>query len=195
MLFPIDPILPSGFSYFNDVISRAEEEQLLKGISAIELHPFNFHGYEAHRRVASFGYHYSFENKSLSEAKEIPVAFHTLIAKVSEKAKIRNEDWVQLLVTEYPSGSVINWHRDAPPFDSIAGVSLLGDCTFRLRPHDRSRRTRASIVSLPLQRPSLYIMRNEARADWQHSIAPVAGMRYSITLRSLKAGAPAPIRI
>lgn len=190
MLFPIDQILPPGFSYFRDFLTPAEEQQLLTEISRIQLHTFNFHGYEAKRRVASFGYHYSFEKKSLSRAEEIPPAFHNLIRRVSEKAGV-GTDFIQLLITEYPAGSVINWHRDAPPFGIIAGISLLADCTFRLRPQESTRRTRASIVSLQVQSRSLYIIRDEARAVWQHSIAPVTGTRYSITLRTLKSGAAA----
>ena len=186
MLLHIDPFLPPGFSYFRDFLSAAEEEQLLTGISTIELHAFNFHGYEAKRRVASYGYHYSFEKKSLSRAQEIPSGFLDLMEKVSERAGMSKEHFVQLLVTEYPVGSVINWHRDAPPFDIIAGVSLLADCTFRLRPQDRTRRTRGSAISLTVERRSLYVLRGEARTSWQHSIAPVSNMRYSITLRSLK---------
>ncbi|MBX9850590.1 MAG: alpha-ketoglutarate-dependent dioxygenase AlkB [Cytophagaceae bacterium] len=91
-----------------------------------------------------------------------------------------------MLVTEYPTGSVINWHRDAPPFDLIAGISLLSDCKFRLRPHDKSKQCRTSIISFPVKRRSLYIMQGPARTDWQHSIAPVKETRYSITLRTLK---------
>ena len=55
-LFPIDPGYPQGFSYVRDFIDQAEEELLLKAISEIELHTFLFQGYEAKRRVASFGY-------------------------------------------------------------------------------------------------------------------------------------------
>jgi len=54
------------------------------------------------------------------------------------------------LVTEYPEGSVINWHRDAPPFDVIAGISLLPDCTFRLRPQEKLKQGRGSVISLLL---------------------------------------------
>jgi alkylated DNA repair dioxygenase AlkB len=186
MLFQIDPFLPPGFSYFGDFRTAAEEEQLLSEISAIELHAFNFHGYEAKRRVVSYGYHYNFENKSLSRAEEIPPGFHNLRLKVAEMAGLTREHFVQLLVTEYPAGSVINWHRDAPPFDLIAGVSLLADCTFRLRPQESTRRTRGSVISLNVERRSLYIIRGEARTSWQHSISPVSETRYSITLRSLR---------
>ena len=95
-------------------------------------------------------------------------------------------DFAELLVTEYPVGSVINWHRDAPPFDIIAGISFQSDCIFRLRPHDKMKQNRKSIISFPVRRRSLYMMEGIARTEWQHSIAPVKEVRYAITLRTLK---------
>ena len=92
----------------------------------------------------------------------------------------------EMLVTDYPEGSVINWHRDAPPFEMIIGISLLSDCNFRMRPYDKGKRTRNAILSLPVKRRSLYILNGEARAQWEHSISPVKEKRYSITFRTLK---------
>ena len=186
-LFPLTPALPSGFIYKPDFIDQAEEDYLMDEISKIELHTFLFHGYEAKRRVASFGFDYSFDKRSLSKGKDIPQAFNFLIEKVVTYVTINREDFAELLVTEYPPGAVINWHRDAPPFDIIAGISLLRDCTFRLRPHEKAKQSRRSIVSLNVQRRSLYIIRDEARTAWEHSIMPVKSTRYSITLRTLKA--------
>jgi alkylated DNA repair dioxygenase AlkB len=92
----------------------------------------------------------------------------------------------ELLVTEYPPGSVINWHRDAPPFDLIAGISLSSDCTFKLRPHAEEKRNRKTTVSLTVANRSLYVMQGASRSEWQHCITPVKDVRYSITLRTLR---------
>jgi len=159
---------------------------LVDEISKMELHPFTFQGFKANRKVASFGYDYSFENGSLSKGKDIPQIFEFLIEKVGEYTSIKKDDFAELLVTEYPEKSVINWHRDAPPFDVIAGISLMADCTFRLRPFDKAKQTRAPVISFPVQRRSLYLIRGLARTDWQHSISPVKKARYSITLRTLR---------
>lgn len=185
-LFPVDPVFPEGFDYYPGFISEAEETGLCNEISKLELHTFIFQGYEARRRVASFGYDYSFDRRTLSKGKDVPAAFHPLIEKVADHLSIRKELFAELLVTEYPVGSVINWHRDAPPFDLIAGISLLSDCTFRLKPHDKKLQNRSSIISFPLRRRSLYIMQGPARTDWQHSIPAVKRVRYSITLRTLR---------
>lgn len=150
------------------------------------MHSFTFQGFTANRKVASFGYDYSFENGSLTKGKDIPQVFEPLTTKVSEHLSLKKEEFAELLVTQYPEKAVINWHRDAPPFGLIAGISLMADCTFRLRPFDKSKQTRGSIISFPVNRRSLYIIQGVARTDWQHSIAPVHKIRYSITLRSLK---------
>lgn len=185
-LFPIEPRFPEGFRYLPDFITEAEEQSLLKEIARITLHTFTFQGYEAKRRVASFGQDWSFEKRSLSRGASIPEAFRPLIVKVASKLSLAPDAFQELLVTEYPAGSVINWHRDAPPFDLIAGISLLSDATFRLRPHDKAKQGRGSIISFPVQRRSLYVIQGPSRTDWQHSITPVKQMRYSITLRTLR---------
>jgi alkylated DNA repair dioxygenase AlkB len=184
-LFPVETNYPQGFSYTPDFITEAEEVTLLQYISEMQLHTFHFQGYEAKRRVASFGYDWSFEKRVLTKGKDIPPVFDFLVKKVSEHINVKEEAIAELLVTEYPVDSVINWHRDAPPFDIIAGISLLSDCTFKFRPHDKAKQGRRAIISLPVKRRSLYVMQGESRSDWQHSISPVKQVRYSITLRTL----------
>lgn len=184
-LFPLQPIYPGGFQYEPHFITGEEESVLLAVIAGIELRPMIFQGFEAKRKVASFGYDWSFEDRKLSKGKTIPTAFEALMDKVASYLSLTKEDIAELLVTEYTTGSVINWHRDAPPFGLIAGISLLSDCSFRLRPHEKEKQTRKAILSIPVQRRSLYIMQGASRTDWQHSIAPVKELRYSITLRTL----------
>ncbi|MDB5230945.1 MAG: 2OG-Fe(II) oxygenase [Chitinophagaceae bacterium] len=185
-LFPADPVFPPGFVYSPDFITELEEAELNKAITNIELHNLNFQGFTALRKVQSFGYDYSFDKRSLTKGKDIPPAFNFLIERVAKKISVPIHEFAELLITEYPAGSVINWHRDAPPFDLIAGISLQSDCIFRLRPHDKAKQSRRSIISFPVTRRSLYIMQGESRSEWEHSIAPVKEIRYSVTLRTLR---------
>lgn len=185
-LFPIERAFPEGFSYIPDFLSESEETELCEEIFKMELQNFNFQGFKANRKVVSFGYDYSFDNGSLTRGKDIPQTFNFLIEKVCRHLSLPPEKFAELLVTEYPVGAVINWHRDAPPFDLIAGISLMSDCTFRLRPHDKAKQARASVISFPVERRSLYIIQGRARSEWQHSITPVKKVRYSVTLRTLK---------
>lgn len=185
-LFPMEPKYPEGFLYFPNFLTPQEEHELINKVEKIDLHSFIFQGFEAKRKVASFGYDYNFENRSIKKGDPIPEAFSSIVDKVGRFLDIDSKDFAELLITEYPVGSVINWHRDAPPFDQIVGISLLADCKFRLRPHEKAKQSRNSIISLPVNRRSLYVIKGSSRTDWQHSISPVKKIRYSITLRTLR---------
>jgi alkylated DNA repair dioxygenase AlkB len=185
-LFPILPDFPERFTYVDDFLTNEEEMRLVEEISKIEVKNMDYHGFKANRKTASFGYDYSFDNGRLTKGKEIPAAFDWIIDKVSQLTAIPSNQFTELLITEYPVNAVINWHRDAPPFDVIVGISLMSDCIFRLRPHEKQKQNRASIISFPVRRRSLYILSGRSRTDWQHSTAPVKQTRYSITLRTLK---------
>jgi hypothetical protein len=58
-LFPSRRPIPGGFRYVQDFLSEAEENRLLDSISKLQLHPLLFQGFEAKRKVISFGYDYS----------------------------------------------------------------------------------------------------------------------------------------
>jgi alkylated DNA repair dioxygenase AlkB len=140
-LFPVRLKLPHGFTYHDNFITSDEERDLYESITKLDLHPLIFQGFEARRKVASFGYDYSFDKRSLSKGTEIPAAFQWLITKVSGQTSIPENAFAELLVTEYPIGSVINWHRDAPPFDVIAGISF-----FPIAPSNFVRMTRRNKI-------------------------------------------------
>ena len=185
-LFDIGPNMPDGFKYTPDFITAVEEENLLRDISALELHTFFFQGFKAKRKVASYGYDWNFEKRMLTKGKPIPEIFSCLIERVAKHLCVEKAAIGELLILEYPVGSVINWHRDAPPFDKIAGISLKADCVFRLRPHDKTKQSRRSIISHPVKARSLYVMQGPSRSEWEHSTSPVEDVRYSITFRTLK---------
>src|SRR5687767_5469298 len=105
-LFTIEPNLPPGFLYEPQFITPDEERGLRDFIAGMELHTFKFQGFEAKRKVASFGYDYNFENRHISAGKEIPDAFKPLITKTARRISIAPNDFNELLVTEYPPGAV-----------------------------------------------------------------------------------------
>lgn len=185
-LFNIEPILPSGFSYWPQFLTAEEEEHLHQAILKLDLKTFIFRGYEAKRKVASFGYDYHFNDRSISEGIPIPQDFYPLICKVANRLDIAPHEFTEILVSKYPPDSVINWHRDAPPFELIAGISLLSNCTFKLRPYNKEKQGRGSVLSIPVEHRSMYVMQGQVREDWEHSISKVSQLRYSITLRTLR---------
>jgi alkylated DNA repair dioxygenase AlkB len=89
-----------------------------------------------------------------------------------------------MLVTRYPRGAGIGWHRDAPVFGpTVVGISLRAPCLLRFR---RAAGALWERVDVELPPRSGYVLGGAARATWQHAIPPVRETRYSITLRTLR---------
>jgi alkylated DNA repair protein (DNA oxidative demethylase) len=90
---------------------------------------------------------------------------------------------VEALVQRYPEGAQIGWHRDAPAFGTVVGVSLLAPARMRFRRDvDGIRRT----FELVLEQRSGYVLAGPARTAWQHHVPPTKSLRYSITFRTLR---------
>jgi alkylated DNA repair dioxygenase AlkB len=89
----------------------------------------------------------------------------------------------EILVQRYPPGSTIGWHRDAPAFDTVVGVSLGGSSRLRFQ---RGKDERRRVWEVLLEPRSGYVLSGEARRSWQHSIPPTKELRYSITFRTLR---------
>lgn len=185
-LFPEELSLPFGFIYKPDFISISEEQELIDLINNISLKPMMFKGFKAKRLVNAFGYNYHFDTRTLTPATPIPHTFQWLVAKVADFLQIPVSAIAQMLLTRYDPGTVINWHRDAQPFDVIAGISLSSDCRFKLRPYHKEMQNRRSVKAYNIERRSIYIMKDAARQEWEHRISPVAALRYSITFRTLR---------
>jgi alkylated DNA repair dioxygenase AlkB len=96
------------------------------------------------------------------------------------------------LINEYRPGAPIGWHRDAPQYDVVAGISLLSACVMRLRPYVPPRDVPALSVKrtatheIELRPRSAYVIRGVARSGYEHHIPAVASLRYSITFRTLR---------
>jgi alkylated DNA repair dioxygenase AlkB len=143
------------------------------------------HGVVARRRVVQFGLRYSFDARALTEGPTLPAAFAFLQDRAAAFAGAVASDLSEVLVTEYRPGATIGWHRDAPPFGIVVGVSLASACRMRFRREAADDWERADQMLAPR---SAYVLSGEARAVWQHSIPAVEQLRYSITFRTLRRG-------
>jgi alkylated DNA repair dioxygenase AlkB len=181
-LFGVAETLPEGFIYHPEFISPSEEGALLQGIAALTLEDAKYKEYTARRRVAYFGFDYDFSANRLGEAAPIPPFLHPLREKMARWMDLDPAAIVHALVSEYRPGTPLGWHRDAPDFDRVAGVSLGGWARMRLRPYPPAK---AKPLDLELEPRSAYQMNGAARWRWQHSIAATRELRYSITFRTL----------
>jgi alkylated DNA repair protein (DNA oxidative demethylase) len=178
--------LPPGLIFSPDFLTPVEENDLLSFIFQLNFGTLQMHGVTAKRRIKQFGWHYAFESYELTPADPIPANFASIAERSAALAGIQAFEWAEALVTEYPPGSGIGWHRDAPPFGIVAGISLQGSCRMRFQTGTGSTRV-TSAIELPPR--SIYLLTGEVRAKWQHMIPPTRVHRYSITFRTLRSAA------
>lgn len=174
---------PHGLTLVSEFLSDAEERDLLAFIRQIEFRTLQMHGVKAKRRIKQYGWHYAFESYRLTETDPIPDEFEGIRHRSAVLAGIDPSEWAEGLVTEYSSGAGIGWHRDAPAFGIVAGISLGAACRMRFQTGvGPARRT----YTLRLPGRSIYLLTGEVRTNWQHMIPPTRELRYSITFRTLR---------
>src|ERR1051325_1064978 len=187
-LLPQTSDLPEGMLYQSDFLSADAERDLLARFSKLAFGEFKMHGVIAKRRVLHFGRDYQYQRGTIGPGAKIPNYLMPIIGQIGRVAGKNPEEFREVLLTHYPPGAGIGWHRDAPPFDIIAGISLLGECTMRLRPWpiEKGSVKSRTVVAQILEARSLYILRGPSRTSWQHHIPPTSTERFSVTVRTLR---------
>jgi alkylated DNA repair dioxygenase AlkB len=195
--------LPKGLRYEPDFISEADEAQLLEAIAQIEFSTFEMHGVAARRRVAFFGR--SYDAGGTATIGPIPEFLMPLRQRIAAWTGVEADAFAMALINQYPPGAPIGWHRDAPQYEIVAGVSLVSACVMKFRPYvspsarERERaqvreqaegqvRRRNATHEITLARRSAYLLAGESRSAYEHHIPPVETLRYSITFRTLRRG-------
>jgi alkylated DNA repair dioxygenase AlkB len=178
--------VPEGFQYFAAALSEALERRVLKFVSELRFAEVRMHGVAARRHVVHFGWVYGYESWRLVPGPPIPPLLLEVRQRAAEVTAVDSSAFEQALVTEYPEGAGIGWHRDAPMFGSVVlGVSLGGICSLRFRSGSSGRTS----YRHQLEPRSVYVLAGPARIVWQHSIPPTQRPRYSITFRTVRQGA------
>ena len=141
-------------------------------------------GQVARRRTAHFGWIYGYESWRIEPGPAIP-DFLLRAARARGDAGVVStaSDLVEVLVTDYPARAGIGWHRDAPMFGVVVGVSLGSACRFRFRRAVPPRATCARQCS-PRARRTCSTARR-ARSGSTRSRRARAE-RYSVTFRTLR---------
>jgi alkylated DNA repair dioxygenase AlkB len=180
--------VPDGFIYAPDFISRDEEHALVAAVEGIAFAEIRLHGVVARRRAAHFGRGYEYGSAKLTEAPAIPGFLLPLRERVAEFAGGAAEEFAEALITEYAPAAGIGWHRDAPPFKIVVGISLLSPCSMQFRPwpHVKGSGKRVKPLAQLLEPRSLYILKGASRTAWEHHIPEAKQRRFSITFRTLR---------
>ncbi|HZT86899.1 MAG TPA: alpha-ketoglutarate-dependent dioxygenase AlkB [Stellaceae bacterium] len=174
----------AGLSQACDIVAPAEEAALIAAIDTAPLTPFCFHGWEGRRLTVSYGWHYDFDDASFAPTEPIPDWLLPLRERAARLARVTPGEFVQTLLIRYDPGAGIGWHRDRSVFQHVVGVSLGAAATMRFRRRRAGGFERASAFLAPR---SAYHLAGPARHQWEHSIAPMATTRWSITFRTLSA--------
>jgi alkylated DNA repair dioxygenase AlkB len=169
-LFDLGAALPNGLVYRPDFLTPDEEEVLLVYIENTPMHPLRFGEHESKRRGMGFEH-------------RLPPFLQPLQNKIAKWLGAPRGMINEAFVQEYPPGYGIGWHRDRET-PLVVGVSLKGWARMRFRPLEKIGDPQA-VASFEVEPRSAYVMRGEIATRWQHSVAPVEALRYSITFRTL----------
>jgi alkylated DNA repair dioxygenase AlkB len=174
---------PAGFLYRPDFITKEEERELLEHLTRLPFSEIRMHGIIAKRRTVHFGWVYGYESWRIAPGPPIPAFLQPVRERAAALVDTDPADFAEALVTHYPAGAGIGWHRDAPMFGPVVvGISLVGACRFHFRCGTSAARGSFSIT---LEPRSAYVLQGPARSAWQHRIPSTKGLRYSITFRTL----------
>lgn len=181
-----EPLLPDGYRYMPGMLSIAEERGLVRRFEELAFQPFQFHGYSANRRIFTFGHKYIFAGQKARADSSIPDYLMPLTEIAAQVTGKPAQSFSQVMVTEYPPGAGIGWHRDRPVYEDIVGISFLAPCQLRLR--QRASNGSWSRQVAEIEPRSAYLLSGEVRDKWQHSITAMEALRYSVTLRTFRQG-------
>jgi alkylated DNA repair dioxygenase AlkB len=181
-LFKGGSSFPPGFRYQPELISGAEERRLLQEMEKLHFKPFEFQGFIGKRLIVSFGWRYDFNGGGLQKTEDVPDFLLSIRNAAAAFANMDSTRLQQVLLTQYPPGAAIGWHKDRSVFGQVLGVSLHSACTFRFRKQAGTKWDRCSLVVEPR---SAYLLDGPSRTEWQHSIPAVEALRYSVTFRNL----------
>jgi alkylated DNA repair dioxygenase AlkB len=175
---------PHGPVYVEELLGADDEAAALAAIDGVDFDEIRMHGVVAKRTAKHYGLDYDYERRAaVEQAEPVPDWILPVRSRAAALADVEPEELVEVLVQRYPAGAQIGWHRDAPAFGIVVGVSLLAPARMRFR-RDKGglRRT----FELELAPRSGYVLAGEARTAWQHHVPPTKTLRYSITFRTLR---------
>jgi alkylated DNA repair dioxygenase AlkB len=175
-----------GLTYIEEFVTEDEERDLLGVLERLDYQEVTMHGQTARRTVRMFGLDYDYSSRDVVPTDPLPEEMLWLRERAAALIEREPDDLAQILISRYPPGAGIGWHRDAPMFGSkIAGVSLRAPARMRFQ---RTVKGEREVEAIELAPRSAYVLSGPARWSWQHTIPATKDLRYSITFRTLRRG-------
>ena len=172
-----------GLWYIENYLTKEELDMIKNKLETeINLEPiYN----SSSRRVAHYGYYYSYDRSGLKMAPSIPDYLANLVSvgKINHALKMQlvENEFEQLIINEYKTGQKIAYHTDHTKlFGPIVACITVGQAVpIKFKYGD-------IIKTINVDEGSLYIMTNDARYKWQHSLNNTTNnTRYSLTYRTI----------
>lgn len=176
---------PAGLRYLEELLTPAEHNGLTQTLAGLDYGEVRMHGQAAKRVVRHYGVRYDYDSAGIQPGEPMPSWLDGLRASCAELLGTAPADLAEVLLTRYPPGATIGWHRDAPAFGEVVGVSLQSPCVMRFQ---RGKGEERRVFEQALQPRSAYVLAGKARTVWQHSIPAVPDERYSVTFRTIRRG-------
>jgi len=163
---------PDGFYYFQNFLSRDEENNIMKFLDDSNNWFFVVPNTKS-REVIHYGYEYPYQKfGKLKKIQDIPDIFTNIIKKVHDipdlVTLLDNYDFDQLIINKYDSGQGISPHIDSTIFFDkiIVCMTISSGTSIEFQELDGNNKFEAYV------RPrSLYVMSGDARYKWTHSIS------------------------
>lgn len=182
---------PPGLVYAPAFLSEGEQAELVGVLETLDFRPIVMKGQTARRTARHYGVGYDYEARGERAAPEPAEPLPPWLAGLRQRSAglvgRPVDELVEALVQRYPGGATIGWHRDAPLFGVVVGVSLASACRMRFQ---RTVAGERSVREVVLEPGSAYALTGQARWSWQHSIPPTPALRYSVTFRTLRQARP-----
>lgn len=170
----------NGFSYHPAFLSPAQQATLLGELAALPFRRDTFRGIPMRRTIVCYGSDFDAQRHSArNPAPPIPEYLAPIRDRAAAVAGVAAEALTQAIIWRYPAKVGIGWHVDNSAYGPvICGLSLAAPAVMKLKREAERRR-------FELAPGSLYILRDEARYDWMHTVDGNREERYSITFRSM----------
>lgn len=162
---------------------------MLARVARLAYGELRMRGVTARRRVAHFGWDYDYTSRRARAgpgASALPEFLLPLRERCAQLAGEPPDRLEEALATFYPPGASIGWHRDAPQFGTVVGVSFGSACRLRLRREGTEPEgAEPRYAELVLAPGSAYVLAGAARFTWAHHIPALRTPRWSITFRTV----------
>lgn len=176
---------PEGLFYLPGFLRGDEQQEFLSKLSTEAFKPVYHQGFLAKRESIFYSMVGGYKESEVENAGPVPDWIKPLRDRCANLVGLRGDELEMALLACYPAGAGIGWHRDAPHFGpTVLGVSFASTAQLRFR---RFVDDKEELFRLSLEPGSAYIMSGPSRGVWQHGLANVTQLRYSITFRTVDA--------